>query len=127
MDAFAAYCTVAVMLMSSCSRNCRGSNLSVITGNLKRQKFKNTSSVLAMNPLSERKSRISTSGCDNLHVFVQIHSKKFQSFQDRRLRVNEGDSMTLKKARTDGKFHEALLDRCRNLEGYYTFSIAPLH
>ncbi|XP_056892834.1 protein FRG1 [Takifugu flavidus] len=37
--------------------------------------------------------------------------KKFQSFQDRRLRVNEGDSMTLKKARTDGKFHEALLDR----------------
>ncbi|XP_041840028.1 protein FRG1 [Melanotaenia boesemani] len=37
--------------------------------------------------------------------------KKFQSFQDRRLRVNEGDSSTLKKARMDGKFHEALLDR----------------
>ncbi|XP_037546394.1 protein FRG1 [Nematolebias whitei] len=37
--------------------------------------------------------------------------KKFQSFQDRRLRVNEDDSSTLKKARTDGKFHEALLDR----------------
>ncbi|XP_054460725.1 protein FRG1 [Anoplopoma fimbria] len=37
--------------------------------------------------------------------------KKFQSFQDRRLRVNEGDSTTLKKARTDGKFHESLLDR----------------
>ncbi|XP_054599782.1 protein FRG1 isoform X1 [Nothobranchius furzeri] len=37
--------------------------------------------------------------------------KKFQSFQDRRLRVNEDDSTTLKKARTDGKFHEALLDR----------------
>ncbi|XP_034398768.1 protein FRG1 [Cyclopterus lumpus] len=37
--------------------------------------------------------------------------KKFQSFQDRRLRVNEGDSSTLKRARTDGKFHETLLDR----------------
>lgn len=52
--------------------------------------------------------------CNNLHAYVLIHSKKFQSFQDRRLRVNEEDSTTLKKARTDGKFHEALLDRCAN-------------
>ncbi|KAM9769217.1 protein FRG1 [Menidia menidia] len=37
--------------------------------------------------------------------------KKFQSFQDQRLRVNEEAPSSLKKARTDGKFHEALLDR----------------
>ncbi|XP_051559905.1 protein FRG1-like [Myxocyprinus asiaticus] len=37
--------------------------------------------------------------------------KKFQSFQDRKLRVNEEGGCVLKKARTDGKFHEALLDR----------------
>ncbi|XP_054635867.1 protein FRG1 isoform X4 [Dunckerocampus dactyliophorus] len=37
--------------------------------------------------------------------------KKFQSFQDRRLRVNEDETCSLKKARLDGKFHEALLDR----------------
>ncbi|XP_077575287.1 protein FRG1 [Stigmatopora nigra] len=37
--------------------------------------------------------------------------KKFQSFQDRRLRINEEEPSTLKKARLDGKFHEALLDR----------------
>ncbi|XP_048851837.1 protein FRG1 [Brienomyrus brachyistius] len=37
--------------------------------------------------------------------------KKFQSFQDQRLRVNEGDNIELKKARLDGKFHETMLDR----------------
>lgn len=59
--------------------------------------------------------------CNNLHVSGWIHSKKFQSFQDRRLRVNEEDSTTLKKARTDGKFHEALLDRCGNKDDIHLF------
>lgn len=44
-----------------------------------------------------------------------LDRKKFQSFQDRRLRVNEDEPSMLKKARLGGKFHEALLDRyCPN-------------
>ncbi|KAK7097927.1 protein FRG1-like [Littorina saxatilis] len=37
--------------------------------------------------------------------------KKFQSFQDRRLRVNQDDRAALKKAKHEGDFHETLLDR----------------
>uniref|UniRef100_A0A0B6YAB4 Protein FRG1 homolog n=1 Tax=Arion vulgaris TaxID=1028688 RepID=A0A0B6YAB4_9EUPU len=37
--------------------------------------------------------------------------KKFQSFQDRRLRVSEVDKTELKKAKKEGDFHEVLLDR----------------
>ena len=37
--------------------------------------------------------------------------KKFQSFQDRRLRINEEDRAALKKAKEEGDFHEKLLDR----------------
>ena len=39
------------------------------------------------------------------------YRKKFQSFQDRRLRINEEDRAALKKAKEEGDFHEKLLDR----------------
>lgn len=44
-------------------------------------------------------------------ILSSLHRKKFQSFQDRRLRVNEGDVSELKKAKKVGSLHEALLDR----------------
>lgn len=37
--------------------------------------------------------------------------KKFQKFQDKKLRVNTEDKGTLKRARDEGTLHEALLDR----------------
>ncbi|XP_072040410.1 protein FRG1-like [Amphiura filiformis] len=47
----------------------------------------------------------------NLEDCEVSYVKKFQSFQDRRLKVNEGDRGELKKAREKGKLHESLLDR----------------
>lgn len=39
------------------------------------------------------------------------YAKKFQSFEDRRWKINEGDVSDLIKARTSGNLHETLLDR----------------
>ena len=48
---------------------------------------------------------------DSLKDCEVNYVKKFQSFQDRRLRVNEEDSTKLDQAKGQGKLHEALLDR----------------
>ncbi|KAJ2951266.1 hypothetical protein O0L34_g5667 [Tuta absoluta] len=37
--------------------------------------------------------------------------KKFQKFQDKKLRLNDGSVSELKKAKTEGNLHETLLDR----------------
>ena len=43
--------------------------------------------------------------------YLIFNSKKFQSFQDRKLKVNPEDRSAVKRARMEGNLHEILLDR----------------
>ena len=47
----------------------------------------------------------------NIYSCSIICRKKFQKFQDKKIRVSKEDKLTLKKAKEDGALHEALLDR----------------
>lgn len=46
-----------------------------------------------------------------MRQFEINYVKQFQSFSDHKLRLHQGPSSSLEKARGKGKLHEAMLDR----------------
>ncbi|KAE8738395.1 hypothetical protein FOCC_FOCC016116 [Frankliniella occidentalis] len=47
----------------------------------------------------------------NIHEVEENYVRKFQKFQDKKLRIDTTDRTVLKRARDEGALHEALLDR----------------
>lgn len=44
-------------------------------------------------------------------MYLFFCSRKFQKFQDKKLRINNEDRSQLSKAKVEGTLHETLLDR----------------
>lgn len=59
----------------------------------------------------KEEEEIPTDEQGNLDQVEINYVKKFQKFQDKKLRVNKEDRSVLEKAKVDGTLHEALLDR----------------
>lgn len=47
----------------------------------------------------------------NLSQVEENFVRKFQKFQDKKLKISKEDKNALKRAKEEGNFHEALLDR----------------
>jgi len=45
------------------------------------------------------------------YIFFSFCRKKFQKFQDKRIRLNQGSLEEIEKAQNEGILHETLLDR----------------
>lgn len=61
--------------------------------------------------VKKKKDDLPEEGKGDLRECEVSYVKKFQSFQDHRMIVNEGERTGLSNAREKGKLHEALLDR----------------